>query len=48
MIRYATLAGAALIAGLASGPARADPQVLGIVASLEPQPMTCDASGCRV
>lgn len=48
MIRYATLAGVALIAGLASGSARADPQVLGIVASLEPQPMTCDASGCRV
>jgi hypothetical protein len=42
------LAGAALLLGLASGSAKADPQVLGIVASLEPQPMTCDASGCRV
>lgn len=42
------LAGAALLVGLATGTAKADPQVLGIVASLEPQPMACDANGCRV
>jgi hypothetical protein len=48
MNRTIVLAGIALITGLASGPARANPQVLGIVASLEPQPMTCDAGGCRV
>jgi hypothetical protein len=48
MNRYSILAGALLITGLASGTARADPQILGVVASLEPQPMTCDASGCSI
>ncbi|MGH6939313.1 hypothetical protein [Hypericibacter sp.] len=47
MNRYGMLAGAALTVGLASGSAKADPQVLGIVASLEPQPLTCDESGCH-
>lgn len=48
MNRIIALAGALLITGLAAGSAHANPQVLGIVASLEPQPMTCDAGGCRV
>ena len=30
-----------------SGAAAASPQVLGLVASIRPVPMTCDASGCR-
>jgi hypothetical protein len=51
MNRITLLAGIALLGGLASlaaKPAHAAPQVLGIVASLEPQPMTCDGNGCIV
>ena len=33
--------------GLFAGSAEAAPQALGIVASLEPTKMTCDAAGCR-
>ena len=33
--------------GLFAGTAAAAPQALGIVASLEPTKMTCDAAGCR-
>jgi hypothetical protein len=33
--------------GLFASPATAAPQALGIVASLEPTKMTCDAAGCR-
>ena len=40
---------AALAAGLllSAGLAEASPQVLGLVASLRPTPMQCDAAGCR-
>jgi hypothetical protein len=51
MNRITSLTGLALLiglAGLTAAPAHADPQVLGIVASLEPQPMTCDGNGCVV
>lgn len=54
MMRDATPTGLALAIGslsiglLAAGAARADPQVLGVVASLEPQPLVCDDNGCRV
>jgi hypothetical protein len=54
MMRDVTPTGLALAIGglsiglVAASPARADPQVLGVVASLEPQPLVCDDSGCRV
>ncbi len=48
MTMYArTLLGIAGVAWLASGGAQAAPQVLGIVASNGPIPLTCDAAGCR-
>src|SRR5207248_5243500 len=34
------------VAGI-SGSAAASPQVLGLVTSVRPVPMTCDAAGCR-
>lgn len=42
-----TLLGIAGAAWLAAGGAQAAPQVLGIVASNGPIPLTCDAAGCR-
>ena len=48
MTMYArTLFGIAGAAWLAAGGAQAAPQVLGIVASNGPIPLTCDAAGCR-
>jgi hypothetical protein len=48
MTMYArTLFGIAGAAWLAAGGAQAAPQVLGIVASNGPIPLTCDAGGCR-
>ena len=48
-LRIATALGFGLVAGLGlfAGSAAAAPQALGIVASLEPTKMTCDAAGCR-
>jgi hypothetical protein len=46
-IRWPLLIAALVLTWFAGGQAQASPQVLGLVASLRPTPMTCNASGCR-
>lgn len=42
------VAATAALAGVASAPALAAPQVLGLVAGAAPLPLACDSTGCRV
>ncbi len=46
-MRLILLAAAASFVGLATLPAAAAPQILGLVASAGPIPLACDAAGCR-